>query len=172
MTRRSLALALLSWTAVVVLVSFATWRVIDGAGNELGESSADVLPGAQTSTPSTPQPTPTPTASRTPTPTRPGTSPPSGVSPTPTASAQPAVHVRTWRGRAGSVTVACTGDSLRLEGATPSDGYRVDENESDGGREIEVKFKRVSGAEDEVEIHATCRAGTPVFSVDDQSSDD
>jgi hypothetical protein len=68
--------------------------------------------------------------------------------------------------------VSCTGATLRLEGATPSDGYRVDKKESNGGREIEVTFEQVSGGDDEVEIHARCRAGAPAFEVDDRSSDD
>ncbi|HET7735332.1 MAG TPA: hypothetical protein VFK52_05120 [Nocardioidaceae bacterium] len=176
MTRRSLALALLGWTAVVVLVSFAIWVVIDGAGGELGEDATEVTSGLTTASVPTQQPRPTRTASRTPSAT-PSSSPPTSAPEAPTSAdpptaAPPPAQVRTWQGRAGSVTVACTGATLSLKGAAPSDGYRVDKRESSGGREIEVRFEQVSGGEDEVEVHASCRAGTPVFEVDDKSSDD
>ena len=70
----------------------------------------------------------------------------------------------TWSGTGGTVTVACTGATLSLVGATPEDGYSV-EVEKDGSH-LEAKFRRQGEDEREVKVEARCSGGAPRFSVE------
>lgn len=77
----------------------------------------------------------------------------------------------TWHGEAGILRVTCTGTALRLDGASPHDGYVVDQTEREGGRELEVKFRSTDGRH-EVEIHVVCVGGAPRFTVEQSDDDD
>jgi hypothetical protein len=124
--------------------------------------------------PSPQPPTPSATASTAPThghPT-PGhpeqfthTDPPHGGSPSPPATpAPPPEATDSWHGAAGTVTVTCDGSLVRLQGATPSNGYRVEVEQEDGA--VVVQFER-DDPEDEVHVRATCVDGRPRFDVAD-----
>ncbi len=78
-----------------------------------------------------------------------------GHSKPPTA---PNPELRTWSGKAGSVTVSCTGSLIRLVSAQPNVGYRVEVDR--GTREVQVVFQR-TGEGAEVQITGVCSGGTP-----------
>jgi len=61
------------------------------------------------------------------------------------------------------VTVTCDEDRIRLQGATPANGYRVEVEQED--RAIVVQFER-DEPEDEVQVRATCVGGRPRFDAD------
>lgn len=181
----------LAWAGVVVLVAALAWWVIDGAGESiLAEPVHDAVSPAPTSVPAT-SATSAPRRSRTPRPTAdpttdstasdPTTQPPpssvppptqpSTTQPPPTQQPDQVQRTSTWQGEAGLLRVSCTGPTLRLDGASPHDGYVVDKAEADDGREIEVKFRSTDG-EREVEIHVVCVNGVPDFTVEQSGSDD
>jgi hypothetical protein len=143
----------------------------------------DQGPATRASGPSTAAPsvgsTPTPSSRPTSTPSQPSAShgPSHFASPGPgsgghhgtptstpsTPTTPPAPATDTWRGEAGIVTVSCEVDRIRLLGATPSDGYRLEvEQESD---EVQVHFEREDPA-DEVQVVARCSHGVPHFEVE------
>lgn len=177
--------AALAWTGVVAIVALVTWWVIDSAGEEvLAEPVREaVSPTATTSGPGAgdpPEPTARPTrrptgatsgpVTETDDPTHPVTSLPSSPAPPPTSTRTaedpaPVTRTMTWQGDAGLVRVSCTGPELRLEGASPADGYEVDTNTRHSGGELEVRFRSADG-DREVEVHATCVDGTPRFRVE------
>ena len=56
--------------------------------------------------------------------------------------------------------MTCTGDRVRLQGATPADGYRVEVEQE--GTAVVVQFER-EDPDDEVHVRATCIGGRPRF---------
>lgn len=180
----------LAWAGVVVLVAALAWWVIDGAGESiLAEPVHDAVSPGPTAAPATTE-TSAPRPSRTPRPTAdptsgstaadPTTQPPASSvppatepppTPPPTQQPDPVERTSTWQGEAGLLRVSCTGATLRLDGASPHDGYVVDKAEREDGREIEVKFRSTDG-EREVEIHVVCVNGAPDFAVEQSGSDD
>lgn len=125
------------WIAVVAAGSALAWFAIDGAGRQ-------VTP-AEPLTSTTPRPTAT-------------TALPS-TSPAPTAPGAP--RLGTWNGRAGTVTVGCSGRRGRLVAATPADGWRVEREDS--ASQVRVVFER---SETEVRVRADCSAQGPGFHVE------
>ncbi|KAA1426076.1 hypothetical protein [Nocardioides antri] len=181
----------LAWAGVVAVVALVTWWVIDSAGEEvLAEPAPDGLtPSATTTAPSDDRTPRDPRSTRTPRTTPPGgpsedtpgagpstaptvatTAPQTIVPPPPpsgdaTSEAAPVSRSSTWQGEAGVVRVSCTGDDLRLDGASPADGYEIDTNTRHSGRELEVRFRSTDG-DRETEVHATCVGGAPDFRVE------
>lgn len=84
-------------------------------------------------------------------------------SPPPTPPTPPAVTVDSWRGAAGVVTVSCEPGRVRLLGASPADGYRLEVEQEDD--EVQVHFEREHPS-DEVQVRARCVNGTPRFDVE------
>lgn len=158
------------WVAVVATISLSVWSVIRSAGGEVYGGTEETvviepLPqSAVTSTAATPRPkkhkrhhatkseSPSPTPS--PTKAQPPSTPPK-PKPTPT---RPAGVTRLWSGPPGTVVSECTGTLIRLKGANPNSGWTVHVDR--GSRELEVKFTR---GEQEVEVHARCSGGSPVY---------
>jgi hypothetical protein len=125
-------------------------------------ASPDASPSQPTSAPSHPAPSHGPTHSSSSPPAGPGGhhDPPTS---TPTPTEAPGATVDSWRGAAGVVTVSCEPGRIRLLGATPADGYRLElEQEQD---KIQVHFAREEPA-DEVQVAARCSNGTPHFDVE------
>lgn len=192
MTGRTWVLAATAWVGVVIVGSALTWLAIDRAGQQVSgtaassettrpavvgtigsppvasgtpsvvpSGTASVMPsagGTASSAPATPTRTPTST------PTHPTKS--SGGSP-PKSSPPANTEIRTWSGPSGSVTVSCTGSTIRFQGASPNDGWRVERGD-DSGDEIEVKFEE---DETEVQVKATCVSGVPRFQVETSGDD-
>jgi hypothetical protein len=158
MGRRSIVLAAGLWLAVVVVVSVATWTVIDAAGRDV-TARPSIDPGAAggaTSTPSTTAASPRATPSRMPT-----------AAPVPTTpDPGPRPQERTWAGSAGSVTARCAGGTISLVSATPADGWRMEVEDRGPGR-VRVELRSGDdGEEREVEVRAECSGGVPGFRVD------
>jgi hypothetical protein len=176
-------LAATAWVGVVIIGSALTWFAIDRAGQQVTNSSASADttqpavvgtigdPPISSSTPThspaalaTPSRTPSRTATTAP--TSAPTKKPGGSSPKPAATAQ--TELRTWSGVAGSVTVSCTGRTVRFKGASPNDGWHVERGD-DSGDSIEVKFEK---NETEVQVHATCVGGVPRFQAETSGGGD
>lgn len=146
----------LVWLAVVAGAASIAWFAIDQAGRAVTDSDsgksvlgpgslATLLPITPASTTPAPSRTPHSTPSRTP--GRPST-------PTPASPTAPATE-RLWTGTAGTVSASCNGTALRLLGASPADGWRVDRDSP-----ATVLFERAST---EVRVRMWCSAGVPVF---------
>ncbi|RHW27572.1 hypothetical protein D0Z08_07775 [Nocardioides immobilis] len=95
------------------------------------------------------------------------TAPPPTTPPSTEGSEQsaPVRRTSTWQGEEGLLRVSCLGPDLRLEGATPQDGYEIDKNERRSGTELEVRFRSVDG-DRRVEIEVACVGGVPDFRVE------
>lgn len=91
------------------------------------------------------------------------TYPPSPPAPKP----RPKTEERTRTGTGGSVTVACTGSTIALQGATPDDGWRM-ERGSSGPAEVEVTF--IDGQQ-QVQVQSHCSGGSPVFEAEHETGD-
>jgi hypothetical protein len=65
------------------------------------------------------------------------------------------------------VTVACTGSTIALRGASPDDGWRM-ERGSSGPAEVEVTF--IDGQQ-QVQVQSHCSGGSPVFQVEHETGD-
>ena len=168
-------LAAIAWVVVVIAGSALTWVAIDRAGQQVtgDPASAETEPAVVGTVGSSPTPTRTHRPSGRPsssTLTDPGaTSAPTQHTTTPTTApssngtGSAVTQTRTWSGEAGSVTVSCTGRTVRLKGAAAFDGWHVETGDSDSGDDIEVKFER---NESEVKVRATCVGGVPHFQVE------
>ncbi len=185
--RRRLGMAGL-WLVVVVACASLTWLVIERAGRNVGVTQV-ALPAVQTSAaneglpPRASGPSPTPSPARPRSEPEPGPATPTlqpGIGPfteppsTPSGEGTPSVPAQaaeraTFTTTGGTVTVVCTGSAIRLDSATPRDGYRLHE-EGDSG-ELEVSFTSGygsgeaggQGSEDEsVELRLVCQDGVPV----------
>jgi len=116
---------------------------------------------------------PSPSATATtagPLPTATGATPSHAPSPRPTvgpAPPTPTQVVRTWAVTGGEVAVACSGDSISLLYATPSDGWTVDVG-SAGPRRVEVELTQDGK---ETKVSAVCAAGTPERDVQEHAED-
>jgi hypothetical protein len=195
MRGRTALLGLVCWVTVVVLGAGLVWFVISDVGRAVSTSRA--LPGRSSSTGDL-APVGTPSASGTPSATPPprqkgsatSSAAPSrdaasaGVTTAPTPrqaptstnprrtvrdpSPGPRTVVRTWSGTGGTITVACTAATIRLTGASPDDGWRVEQG-SRGPEQVEVTF--ASGTR-EVQVQASCSRGAPSFRVEREGSDD
>lgn len=162
--KRSMWAGVALWCVTVVAAVGVGWAAIELVGDDVGPGAAVTAPTAQAV--ATPTATPTPSAKPSPSASaRPTATATRSVTPAPTpratTAAPAAATVKTWTGAAGSVRVSCTGGTIKLLGATPADGWRVERAES--GSDVDVRFER---GEDEVEVEAQCGSNGPVFSVE------
>ncbi len=183
MSKRWWIVAPLTWAAVVAVVALLAWSVIDSAGESvLADAPRDpVVPTDTSSTddgdasdpddsPMPGDPSDRPSRSSSPTdatsapPSTPPTSPDTEEA-TETSAPTATTQTRSWQGEAGILRVSCTGPSIRLEGASPSNGYEVDKSESHGGSELDVRFRSADG-DRRTEIEARCVNGVPDFAVE------
>ncbi|HKC20093.1 MAG TPA: hypothetical protein VKE27_10725 [Candidatus Dormibacteraeota bacterium] len=74
---------------------------------------------------------------------------------------------RTFTLVGGTANLTCTGDQISLNWATPNNGFQVETGSSDGGAQIEVRFRSDSH---ESQLQAWCSAGAVQGSVQEQSS--
>jgi hypothetical protein len=180
-------LAATAWIGVVIVGSALTWLAIDRAGQQVTSSSAsanNTQPAVVGTIGAPPVASSTPSKKPSRKPSDPGSSSPSPVGQpstaaptrTPTKNSDGSTtepptartELRTWSGVAGSVTVSCTGGTVRFKGASPSDGWHVERGD-DSGDSIEVKFEK---DEAEVQVRATCVSGVPRFQVETSGRDD
>jgi hypothetical protein len=145
--RARVVVAGLAWLLVVAGASLVTWRVIDAAGRDVVDVSAE------TSSPRVVPSSDAPTAE------------PTTASPTTRdAGPSPRPRVATWQGVAGTVAVRCRGPVASLAAATPADGWGVEV--ADGGPDrVEVELRR-EDPDGRARVRAECVRGIPGFSVD------
>jgi hypothetical protein len=152
--RRSVVLAAVAWLVVVTAGATLIWAVISRAGEGVGSEAESVLkvespagqPTAGDRSPSASAPTAT-----------------SGTTPTrsPATGATGQETQRSWLGTAGSVRVACTGDTIRLVTSSPNPGFRVELDET-GPDKVRVEFENTDD-ERNTRVEATCDSGVPTF---------
>ena len=71
-----------------------------------------------------------------------------------------------WSGQAGRVTATCRAQQIRLDAAVPANGFTV-EIGGRGPETLEVEFHQTQG-ESETKVKGVCRAGAPVFAVEQE----
>lgn len=173
MTRRLWVLAVTAWIGVVIAGSALTWLAIDSAGQQVTSSSSF------TATTPTPSPTQRPDETPTTAPAKPKRTPTRSSSPvppqtrytwTPRPTPPPPLRseTRTWTGTAGSLTVSCTGGTVRFLAASPNNGWQVERGDLSGDS-IEVKFSRTGT---QLQVQASCVQGVPAFQVDSSGGGD
>ncbi len=172
-----------SWALATAITGLVVWRAVavldDGTRTDvLSGAQVSGLLASETATPgttTTPATTVTIPAASTQQPTAAATSaPPATAGTTAPATAtktasykppapSPTPVVRNWTVAAGSVSAACTGQTISLLSASPADGWRV-KIESRGPDRVKVEF--VSG-ERESSVSGTCVDGVPQQSTSD-----
>lgn len=154
-----------TWLAGTLLATGAVYAAVSAVGDQVTDqgpapiSQADLQhalnqegrPSASPSAPATPGASPSP-AAPSPTPTGDGNHPPS-------PSSRPATSNRTFALIGGTANVGCSGSQVALNWATPSPGFEVETGSSDGGAQVEVRF-RSDGHESRLE--ASCSTGGQV----------
>ena len=164
MRRPAAIMTVLAWVVVVCVAAGVTWAVIDGVGGDLGtadEGSSTVLaaPSATGSASKSSKPSSSPSKSPSGSPSQStGASPSQTSNQSSTGAGKPEV----WHGTPGLLSVRCDGRLVRLESATPANGYGV-EVEHNGTTELEAKFESSTR---EVRVDVTCVGGQPVWSVE------
>lgn len=166
---RATGAGIVLWCVTVAAAVGVGWGAIELVGDDVGPGPAVTAPTVAPATTAAATSTPSATPSRRPsTSARPTPSATRSASPTPTprrtTAAPSAPTVKTWTGAAGSVRVSCTGGVIKLVGATPADGWRVERAES--GSDVDVRFER---GESEVEVEARCGPNGPVFQVESEN---
>lgn len=177
-----------AWRAVAVLdtdtprTGVLSTTEVSAALESARAAAATATPGATptgtqtpTTEPSTASPTTDPTTEVTQEPTTEPTRPPSHTpssspsttSPAPTKPA-PAEVTRTWQVTGGTVSAACTGQTIRKVYATPQDGWTV-ETGSSGPDVVEVELHR---SEHETKVVARCVGGVPTATITGDGSDE
>lgn len=99
----------------------------------------------------------------------PTTEQPSATSAPGSSGAPQATSTRTLTTRGGLVSATCRDGLVRVN-ASPAVGWQIDEIESDDEPEARVRFERSGDGDGRVDVKATCAAGTPRFSVDEEHS--
>jgi len=186
----------LIWLVTVAGVSATAWVAIDRAGRDITGAAVSSLPPATVGTsvvtttpgsgPSTPDETVKPTAIAKPsatsvrpakpvrsaTPVR-SANPERSTTPGPSASrtlstprSSPTPQDRTVSVTGGQVSVRCTGATILLRIAQPTNGWRVKVGDS-GPESVDVSFWRGEDYEGGgAHVTAVCVSGTPSFKVE------
>jgi hypothetical protein len=146
--RARVAVAGVVWLLVVAGASLVTWTVIDAAGRDVVNASAEQGSASPRPTSTSDAPTDAPTEE------------PTAGAPHP--STRP--RVATWEGAAGSVVVRCRGPVASLAAATPADGWAVEVADR-GPERVEVELRR-DDPDGRARLRAECVRGIPGFTVD------
>jgi hypothetical protein len=88
-----------------------------------------------------------------------------GTQPPPTAA--PAPSTRTFALVGGTASFSCGGGAISLNWATPNPGFQVETGTSDGGAQVEVRFRSDSH---ESRLDAWCAGGQVEGNVEEESS--
>jgi cytoskeletal protein RodZ len=175
MLRRSLLAAtwlagtLLATVIVYEAVGVVAGQVTDQRPEPISQSavSQSLSHPAVTIPSSSPAQTAAPTASPT-TPATPTAAPATGgagTQPPPTAAAAPTT--RTFALVGGTASLSCGSGAISLDWATPNPGFQVETGTSDGGAQVEVRFRSDSH---ESRLDAWCAGGQVQGAVEEESS--
>jgi hypothetical protein len=149
-----------AWTTATLIAGIVTWTAVARLGHEATASTQPMLSQSQVRrelSQSLSSTTPPPDGP-------PGNSPrtsPSGPSRQPTSPSQHIPrHSRSWNVSGGQVGASCRGSAIRIDYASPADGWGMGIIDS-GPSQVLVEFSR--GASD-VKVEATCTGGVPLQS--------
>jgi hypothetical protein len=165
-----------TWLAGTLLATGAVYAAVSAVGDAVTEQSPSPISQADIEhalnqarqaavSPSAPQAPATPSAS--PVPPTPGSSPAVGGSHPSSPPARTATANRTFALVGGTANFSCSGGQIVLNWATPNQGFVVETDSSDGGAQIEVRFRSDSH---ESRVEAWCSAGQVEGSVEEQNS--
>ncbi len=150
-----------AWFAATLIAGVVTWTAVARLGHEATASTqpmlsqSDVRRELSQSLSST-----APATTAAPPGNRPQTSP-TGPSRYPTSAPQNAErHARSWTVSGGQVSASCRGNAIRIDYASPADGWGMRIIDS-GPTRVSVQFSRGDG---EVKVEATCNRGIPMQS--------
>lgn len=173
--RRLLLIA--TWLAGTLLATAIVYEAVHIVAGQVTELRIAAVPqagaGERIESPASPVSTPSVATSPTATTTGPpGTSPtssPGGAQPSPTNP--PTVGLggdsRTFALVGGTASVTCSGNQITLNWATPNSGYQVEASSSNGGAQVEVRFRSDTH---ESRLEAWCAGGTVQSSIREESS--
>ena len=166
-----LAGTLLATTTVYAAVSAVASQVTDQGPAPISEadiehalsrpSQAAAVPSPSEPSESPAVPSPSPSGDPTPNPS------PNPAGHTPGPPATPAATSRTFALVGGTASVSCRGGSPSLNWATPNPGFEVETGSSDGGAQVEVRFRSDTH---ESRLEAWCSGATVQGSVQEETS--
>lgn len=168
--RRTLLAA--TWLAGTLLATVIVYEAVNAVAGQVTEplsppiSQAGVDQALKHQGQATPSPSPSQSASS-PTPTatpRPPTpAPPPGGTPAPSPPPVSATtNTQTFSLIGGTASVSCTGGQITLNWATPKSGFQVETGTSNGGTQVEVRFRSDTH---ESRLEAWCAGGLVQSSV-------
>jgi hypothetical protein len=161
---RTVALAAVSWCAVVAVVASLVWVVIDRAGQGVVPvSQAELEPSGTPSVRPTTTGPPGPSGHRSRGVTASAPTRTSTTSPTTPTGRPAAFHVGSWSGTAGHLVARCRGLVGGLVSAYPNAGWRY-VIEARGPSVVRVRYLRI-GEDRSTTVSARCSDGVPQFSV-------
>jgi len=168
-----------TWLAGTLIATGAVYAAVNAVAGQVTEQRSQALSPAgvdhalQQKDQGTPSPSPpassaTPTAAAEPSPSPPTTTSP-GPSQSPTTPpARPGpTDTRTFALIGGTASMSCAGDQISLNWATPNGGYQVETGSSNGGAQLEVRFRSDTH---ESRLEAWCSAGQIQSAVREESS--
>jgi hypothetical protein len=149
-----------AWIAATLIAGVVTWTAVARLGHEATASTqpmlsqSDVRRELSQSLSSTAPPTAAP----------PGNGPqtsPTGPSRHPTPARQNVTrHARSWKVSGGQVGASCRGSAIRIDYASPADGWGMRIIDS-GPNQVSIQFSR---GDSEVKVEAMCNGGIPLQS--------
>jgi hypothetical protein len=165
-----------TWLAGTLLATGAVYAAVSAVGDAVTEQSPAPISQSDiehaltqarqaAASPSAPQAPATPSTS--PAPPPPISSPAGGGSPPSSPPARPSTASRTFVLVGGSANFSCSGGQIVLNWATPNQGFVVETGSSDGGAQIEVRFRSDNH---ESRLEAWCSAGQVQGSAQEQNS--
>jgi hypothetical protein len=147
-----------AWIAATLIAGVVTWTAVARLGHEATASTqpmlsqTDVRRELSQSLPST-----APATSAAPPGNEPQTTPPRR----PTSAPQNVTrHARSWKVSGGQVGASCRGSAIRIDYASPADGWGMRIIDS-GPARVSVQFSR---GDSEVKVEAMCNDGIPLQS--------
>jgi hypothetical protein len=151
-----------AWIAATLIAGVVTWTAVSRLGHEATASTQPMLSQSEvrrelSQSRSSTSPTAAPTTA-----VPPGSGPqtaPTGPSGGPTSSSQSlSRHARSWNVSGGQVGASCRGSAIRIDYASPADGWGMRIIDS-GPTQVSVQFSR---GDSDIKVEATCNGGIPL----------
>ncbi len=169
-----LAGTLLATAIVYEAVSAVAGQVTQPLSPPISQTGVDqaLKHQGQATPPPSPSPSqsaasPTPAATPRPPAPAPAPAPPPGGNPAPNPPPPPATtNTQTFSLIGGTASVSCIGSQITLNWATPKSGFQVETSTTNGGAQLEVKFRSDTH---ESRLEAWCAGGQVQSSVREES---
>lgn len=165
-----------TWLAGTLLATAVGYGAVTAVTNqvtlqrseELSQTGVDRALQRVSPSPQGSPPIATPDASSSPSPASSPQVTPNQNLPSPTTAApQPTTTSRTFALVGGTANLSCTGGQISLNWATPNSGFWVETGSSDGGAQVEVRFR---SDRHESRLEAWCAASQVQASVREEAS--